>query len=90
MISSQRSSKFDAKTLEPIAPPANAPCRDRDEYMSDLISRYLDYAYTDRAPDAARLLDQMRSFNFGDLAAKRDFIVATLTGQATTPYKAGC
>jgi hypothetical protein len=89
-IASQRSSKFDARTLDPIAPAANSSCRDRDEYLSDLISRYLDFMYTERAADAARLLGQMRSFNFEDLTAKRDFVVATLTGQATRPYKAGC
>jgi hypothetical protein len=89
-IASQRSSKFDAKTLDPVAPSANASCRERDEYLADMISRYLDYAYTERAADAARLLDEMRSYNFGDLAVKRDFIVASLTGQAPKPYKAGC
>jgi hypothetical protein len=90
MILSTRKAAYDPKTLDPVPPATSVSCSDQAAYLSSLISRYLDYVHTERASDAARVLGQMRSYNFGDLARKRDFIVATLTSEPTTPYKAGC
>ena len=79
----------DPATNDPIPPAASAPCSDKEEYLSALIGRYMDYADTQRTADAQRLASQMRSYDFGPLAAKRDYVVSVLPAPTTQIYRGG-
>lgn len=59
--------------------PAGTSCRAQDAYMSQLVSRFLDYTNAHRGSDAARVVDTLSSFAWSpEFTAKRDAIVAAL------------
>jgi predicted Ser/Thr protein kinase len=65
--------------LDPVPPPAGASGDEKNGYLSESVGRYLDYWNSGRTTEADGILSGLRTYEFfGELSAKRDWIVAAL------------
>jgi hypothetical protein len=68
-----------ATRSDPPDPPAGSACIMQDQFLSDLVGRYLDYWNAGRGSSAAAIRDRIRAFPFdAKLVGKRDAILAAL------------
>ena len=68
-----------SKRSDPARPSAGATCYEVDSYLSQLVSRFLDYSHAGRPQEAARMLHDLKSFEpIGTLAGKREAIARIL------------
>jgi hypothetical protein len=72
---------------DPVQPPADAPCNDKETYLSQGVSRALDYANAGQGDELRRMIEVLRLYEpIGELRAKRDAIVAALEQDPHTGY----
>jgi len=72
--------------LDPAPPSPDASRDAKDKYLSDSVGRYLDYWNSGRRTEADRILQALREYqSFGELSAKRDWIVAALARDPHDP-----
>ena len=72
--------------LDPGPPSPDASRDAKDKYLSESVGRYLDYWNSGRSTDADRILQALHGYqSFGELSAKRDWIVAALARDPHDP-----
>lgn len=68
-----------AQHADPLSPAPGASCRDQDSYLSALVGRYLDYWNAGRKDEAARMREQVRTYDIDvHLVSKRDVVLRAL------------